>query len=67
MSYLAAIIILGVLVFVHELGHFLVAKMCKVGVIEFALGFGPKIFSFVKGIYNVKITLFCNICYKYGS
>lgn len=56
MSYLAAIIILGVLVFVHELGHFLVAKMCKVGVIEFALGFGPKIFSFVKGetAYSVR-------------
>lgn len=48
-SYLAAIIILGVLVFVHELGHFLVAKLCKVGVIEFALGFGPKILSFTFG------------------
>lgn len=45
MSYLFAVIILGVLIFVHELGHFLLAKFCGVGVIEFAIGFGPKLFS----------------------
>jgi regulator of sigma E protease len=37
------IIVLGVLVFVHELGHFLVAKASGVGVLKFSLGFGPKI------------------------
>jgi regulator of sigma E protease len=41
MGIVTAIIILGVLVFVHELGHFLVAKYCGVGVLEFAIGFGP--------------------------
>jgi regulator of sigma E protease len=41
MGIILAIIILGVLVFVHELGHFLVAKFFGVGVLEFALGFGP--------------------------
>lgn len=35
------IILLGFLVFIHELGHFTVAKLCKVKVNEFALGFGP--------------------------
>ena len=45
MSYLLAVIILGVLIFVHELGHFLLAKCCKVGVLEFAIGFGPRIIS----------------------
>jgi len=40
------IIILGILIFVHELGHYLAAKYYGVHVHEFALGMGPKIFSF---------------------
>jgi regulator of sigma E protease len=40
MGILISILVLGVLVFVHELGHFLVAKFFGVGVLEFALGFG---------------------------
>src|SRR5260221_13647235 len=39
------ILIVGVLVFVHELGHFLAAKLSGVTVNEFAIGFGPKLFS----------------------
>ena len=49
MGTIFAIIILGVLVFVHELGHFLVAKYFGVGVLEFALGFGPVLARFQKG------------------
>jgi regulator of sigma E protease len=41
MGIVTAILVLGVLVFVHELGHFLVAKFFGVGVLEFAIGFGP--------------------------
>ncbi len=37
------IVLLGFLIFIHELGHFTVAKMCKVKVNEFAIGFGPTI------------------------
>ena len=37
------ILVLGVLIFVHELGHFLLAKWNGVGVVEFSIGFGPKI------------------------
>jgi regulator of sigma E protease len=37
------ILVLGILVFVHELGHFLLAKKLGVGVITFSLGFGPKL------------------------
>lgn len=44
-SALKIIILLGFLIFIHELGHFLVAKLCKVKVNEFALGFGPVLFS----------------------
>ena len=37
------IVLLGFLIFIHELGHFTVAKLCKVKVNEFAIGFGPTI------------------------
>lgn len=43
------IFLLGFLVFIHESGHFLVAKLCKVKVNEFAIGFGPTIFKSQKG------------------
>lgn len=49
MSVIIFIIILGLLIFVHELGHFLVAKKSGIRVDEFAIGFPPKIFSFKKG------------------
>ena len=39
------IILLGFLIFIHELGHFTVAKLCKVKVNEFAIGFGPVIWN----------------------
>lgn len=41
----AFIFVLGVLVFVHELGHFLVAKACGVGVYTFSLGFGRRVWG----------------------
>lgn len=44
-----AIILLGLLIFFHELGHFLVAKYFKVYVERFSIGFGPKIFSWKRG------------------
>ena len=37
--------LLGFLIFIHEGGHFLVAKLCKVKVNEFAIGFGPTIWK----------------------
>ncbi len=43
------VILLGILVFVHELGHFTVARLCGVRVEVFSLGFGKKIFSYKKG------------------
>ncbi len=44
-SALKIIILLGFLVSIHEAGHLVVAKLCKVKVNEFAIGFGPTIFS----------------------
>lgn len=40
----AAVIGLGILIIIHELGHFLVAKKTGVGVLTFSIGFGPKLF-----------------------
>jgi len=43
------VLLLGGLVFFHELGHFLVAKLFRVKVLKFSLGFGPRILGFRKG------------------
>lgn len=40
---LLAILLLCVLIVVHELGHFLVGRLCGIGVVEFSVGFGPKL------------------------
>ncbi len=47
LSILLALLIFGVLIFIHELGHFLVARAFGVKILEFAIGMGPKIISFV--------------------
>jgi len=49
LTLISFLFVLGVLVFVHELGHFLVARWYGVRVITFSLGFGPKIFKFTRG------------------
>jgi regulator of sigma E protease len=48
-TLLAFLFVLGVLVFVHELGHFLLARWHGVRVLTFSLGFGPKLLSFRRG------------------
>jgi regulator of sigma E protease len=48
-SILAFVFVLGVLIFVHELGHFLMARRIGVRVLTFSLGFGPKLVSFRRG------------------
>ena len=42
---LIIVVVFGVLIFIHELGHFITARACGVKVNEFALGMGPKVFS----------------------
>ena len=51
------VILIGALVFFHELGHFLVAKACRVRVLRFSLGFGPKLLSFERSgtIYQISL------------
>ncbi|MFZ5562945.1 MAG: RIP metalloprotease RseP [Thermodesulfobacteriota bacterium] len=52
----ALIIVLGVLIFFHELGHFLVARLFGVGVEKFSLGFGPRLFGFKSGITDYQVS-----------
>ncbi len=54
------ILFLGILIFVHELGHFLFAKILKVGVEEFGIGFPPRIFSKKIGetVYSLNLIFF---------
>ncbi|MFZ5642401.1 MAG: RIP metalloprotease RseP [Bacillota bacterium] len=55
-TFIASVIVFGVLIFFHELGHFMVAKMVGIKVHEFSLGFGPKLISIQRGetTYNLR-------------
>ena len=55
LTILVALIIFGVIIMVHELGHFIMAKLMGVKVNEFSMGMGPKLFQFGKG--ETKYTL----------
>ena len=57
MGIIFTIVILGVIVFLHELGHFATAKYFGMPVSEFAIGMGPKIFSVRKGetVYSIRV------------
>ncbi len=55
-SIISFVVVLGVLVFFHELGHFLVARLFGVGVEKFSLGFGPRIFGRTAGITDYRVS-----------
>jgi regulator of sigma E protease len=55
-SILAFVFVLGVLIFVHELGHFLMARRIGVRVLAFSLGFGPKLIGFRRGDTEYRIS-----------
>lgn len=57
LTIIKLLIILGVVTTIHEFGHFLMAKLFKIGVEEFSIGFGPKLFQFKKK--ETKYTLRC--------
>lgn len=55
--FLVMVVVFGVLIFIHELGHFFTARRCGVNVREFAIGMGPKIFSWNSKKYETKYAL----------
>ena len=69
MYILLAILVFGILIAVHELGHFLVAKACGVRVDEFAIGMGPAIWKKQKGetLYAVRCLPIGGFCAMAGE
>ena len=69
MTIIYAIIIFCLLIFVHEFGHFIVAKACGVKVNEFAIGMGPAIFKKQKGetLYAVRVFPIGGYCAMEGE
>ncbi len=57
-NIVAFIIVLGVLIFFHELGHFLIARFFRVGIEKFSLGFGPRLFGKKIGITDYRVSVF---------
>ena len=56
-NILGIIIVLGVLIFFHELGHFVAAKLVGVKVLVFSLGFGPRLFGFRRRDTDYRLSL----------
>jgi len=56
LSYIAAFLLIVVLIIAHESGHFFVGKACDIHILEFGIGFGPKLFSRKKKdiVYSVR-------------
>lgn len=68
-SFILAIFILGVIIFIHEFGHFISAKFFKVPVYEFSIGMGNRLFSFIKNNtrYSLKVFPFGGSCAMVGE
>jgi regulator of sigma E protease len=56
LTVVAGIVVFGILIFFHEAGHYLAARLVGIGVHEFSLGFGPRIWGFRRGrtAYNLR-------------
>src|SRR4026207_1296723 len=57
-NIVVALIVLGIIIVIHELGHFLVAKFFKVRVETFSVGFGPRLIGFRYGETDYRISAF---------
>lgn len=68
-NILLAILVLSVVVIVHEFGHFIIAKANGVTVVEFSIGFGPRLLHIKKGetIYSIKLLPFGGSCLMLGD
>ncbi len=68
-SLIVSIIALGVIIMIHELGHFLAARAMGVGVIEFSIGMGPRLCSKVVGDvrYSLRVFPFGGSCMLLGE
>ncbi|MCM1272372.1 MAG: site-2 protease family protein [Clostridium sp.] len=69
MNILLIVLVFGVIVFIHELGHFIFAKINKIAVTEFSIGMGPAIFSITKKgtKYSLRILPIGGYCLMVGE
>ena len=69
MNIILIILVFGVIVFFHEFGHFIVAKMNKIAVMEFSIGMGPAIFSIQKKEtkYSLRLLPIGGYCMMMGA
>lgn len=69
LNIIIAILMIGLIILIHEFGHFIVAKANGVAVVEFSIGFGPKLFSVKKGDteYCLKLIPFGGACMMLGD
>lgn len=69
MNMIIAVLMLGIIIMIHELGHFLLAKLNGIGVVEFSLGMGPRLLSMEKGgtRYSIKVLPFGGSCQMLGE
>lgn len=69
LNIVVAILVFGFIVLVHEFGHFLLAKLNGITVVEFSIGMGPRLFSAVFGEtrYSIKILPFGGSCMMMGE
>lgn len=69
LDILRFLLVIGVLILVHEFGHFIFAKLSGVRVLEFAIGFPPKILKFKKGetAYSIGAVIFGGFVRMYGE
>ena len=69
LTIICAVVIFSVIIFVHELGHFLAAKAFGVNVLEFAIGMGPAIFKRQgkKTLYSIRAVPMGGFCKMEGE
>ena len=56
-SVIVVVIVLGIMILVHELGHFVAAKFFRVRVLTFSIGFGKRLFGFKRGDTDYRVSL----------
>ncbi len=70
-TILLVIAFFGAMIFLHELGHFVVARLCRVRVLEFALGMGPKLLKFTSKksgtLYSLRLFPIGGFCSMLGE
>lgn len=55
MGYILVVVVLGVMILIHEAGHFVAARVVGIPVAQFAIGFGPRLWGFVRGRTEFRI------------